>query len=135
MSVSAPTVGTDVPRLDGAAKVTGQALYVDDLPPMPGELHGATVRSPTARGRLRAVRFDPNFDWTDVTRVVAQDIAALAPGGTGVNRVALIADDQPVLAEGSVNHAYEPVVLLACADRLKLARAVRAVTLDIEPLT
>jgi CO/xanthine dehydrogenase Mo-binding subunit len=32
----APTVGTSVPRVDGAAKVTGKARYVDDLPRMPG---------------------------------------------------------------------------------------------------
>jgi len=51
----APVVGENVTRLDGAAKVTGVARYVDDLPAMPGELHGATVRSPLPRGVLRAV--------------------------------------------------------------------------------
>src|SRR5262249_31126898 len=103
------TVGTSVPRLDGVAKVTGQARYVDDLPAMPGEMFGATVRSPVARGILRATRFDPAFDWSRVTRVVAEDIPSLAPSGTGTNVVALIVDDQPVLAAGRVNHAYEPV--------------------------
>ena len=41
-----------IPRVDGAAKVQGTAAYVDDLI-MPGALHGATVRSEIARGRLR----------------------------------------------------------------------------------
>jgi CO/xanthine dehydrogenase Mo-binding subunit len=121
-----PTVGTSVPRVDGAAKVTGAARYVDDLPRLPGELLGATVRSPVPRGVLRGVHLDPAFDWTSVTVVRASDVE--------VNLVALIVDDQPILAEGRVNHAYEPVVLLACEDRRTLARAVRAVTLDIEPL-
>lgn len=119
-------VGTSVPRADGAAKVTGTALYVDDLPAMPGEIFGRTVRSPVTRGVLRGVRLDPAFDWSDVTVVLAEDVP--------VNVVALIADDQPVLAAGRVHHAYEPVALLGCADRLKLARAARAITLDIEPL-
>jgi len=39
-----------------------------------------------------------------------------------------------VLAAERVNHRYEPVALVACADKAKLARAVAAVTLDIEPL-
>lgn len=121
-----PSVGTSVPRVDGAAKVTGIALYVDDLPRLPGELHGATVRSPVARGLLRGVRLDPAFDWSDVTVVQAADIH--------VNNVALIAEDQPILAIDRVHHVYEPVVLLACADKAKLVRAVRAVTLDIDPL-
>lgn len=119
-------VGVSVPRVDGAPKVLGTAQYVDDIPPRHGELFGATVRSPVARGLLRAVRFDPSFDWSDVTVVSAKDVPH--------NRVALIADDQPVLADDVVNHVYEPVVLLACADRQKLARAKRAVSLDIDPL-
>jgi CO/xanthine dehydrogenase Mo-binding subunit len=121
-----PSVGTSVPRVDGAAKVTGVALYVDDLPRLPGELYGATVRSPIARGVLRGVRLDPAFDWSDVTVVQAADVP--------VNNVALIVEDQPILAVDRVNHVYEPVVLLACADKAKLARAMRAVALDIEPL-
>ncbi|UQA54693.1 xanthine dehydrogenase family protein molybdopterin-binding subunit [Polyangium aurulentum] len=130
MTTAAPSrpslVGQSVPRTDGAAKVTGQALYVDDLPRMPGELHGITVRSPVPRGILRGVTLDPAFDWSDVTVVRAEDVP--------VNIVATIVDDQPILAADRINHAYEPVVLLACADRQKLARAAKAVHLDIEPL-
>ncbi len=121
-----PSVGTSVPRLDGAAKVTGIARYVDDLPPRTGELHGATVRSAVPRGLLRGVRLDPAFDWSDVTVVRAEDVP--------VNNVALIIEDQPILAASCINHVYEPVVLLACADRAKLVRAMRAVTLEIEAL-
>ncbi|MFO0758759.1 MAG: xanthine dehydrogenase family protein molybdopterin-binding subunit [Byssovorax sp.] len=122
----APTVGTSVPRIDGAAKVTGEARYVDDLPRMPGELHGATVRSPVPRGILKGVTLDPAFDWSGVTVVTARDLP--------VNIVAVIAEDQPILASDRVNHAYEPIALLACEDARKLALAMRAVRLDIEPL-
>ncbi|WP_437709068.1 xanthine dehydrogenase family protein molybdopterin-binding subunit [Sorangium sp. So ce448] len=123
---SASTVGSSVPRTDGPHKVTGASRYVDDIPAMPGEIFGRTVRSPVPRGILRGVRLDPAFDWSDVTVVLAEDVP--------VNVVALILDDQPILATGKVNHAYEPIVLLGCADRLKLARAVQAVALDIDPL-
>lgn len=123
---STSTVGSSVPRTDGPLKVTGASRYVDDIPAMPGEIFGRTVRSPVPRGILRGVRLDPGFDWSDVTVVLAEDVP--------VNVVALILDDQPILATGKVNHAYEPIVLLGCADRLKLARAVQAVALDIDPL-
>ncbi len=121
-----PSVGTNVVRVDGAQKVTGGARYVDDLPPRPGELHGATVRSRVARAVLRGVRLDPTFDWSDVTVVTAADVPE--------NVVQLIVDDQPVLAAERIHHRYEPVVLLACADRDKLARAVEAVLLDVDEL-
>ncbi|MEZ4301717.1 MAG: xanthine dehydrogenase family protein molybdopterin-binding subunit [Polyangiaceae bacterium] len=119
-------VGASVPRADGTPKVIGTARYVDDFPPMPGELFGLTVRSPVPRGLLNAVKFDPTFDWSDITVVRAEDVP--------VNVVALIAEDQPVLAARHLNHAYEPILLLACADKHKLLRAKQAISLDIEPL-
>ena len=45
------SVGVRVPRLDASDKVTGRALYLDDLH-VPGVLHGRTVRSTIARGRV-----------------------------------------------------------------------------------
>lgn len=122
----AHTVGTSVPRIDGAAKVTGRALYVDDIPAKEGEIFGVTVRSPVPRGVLRGVSLDPDFDWSDVTVVRAEDVPT--------NVVALIVDDQPILADREIRHAYEPILLLACADRRKLARAREAVKLHIDEL-
>jgi len=52
-----PSVGTSLPRVDGVAKVTGRALYLDDLD-APGAWHGATVRSKIARGVLEAIERD-----------------------------------------------------------------------------
>jgi len=115
-----------VPRTDGASKVTGKASYVDDLPARPGELHGATVRSPVPAGRLRSVTLDPTFDWSRITVVTAADLK--------VNAVLCIASEQPILVSDEIRHAYEPVLLLACEDKLELARAMRAVHLDIEPV-
>jgi CO/xanthine dehydrogenase Mo-binding subunit len=119
-------VGKSIPRKEGREKVTGRAVYVDDMV-MPGMLHGATVRSPIPRGRLRGIRFAKGIPWDEFTIVTAKDI----PGG---NRVALILNDQPCLADEVINHAEEPVMLLAHADPYLLEEARRAVELDIEPL-
>jgi len=123
---SSNNVGVSVGRVDGAAKVTGEARYVDDLPPREGELYGATVRSQIDRGKLLGIECDPSFDWSDVTVVTAADVPE--------NVVQLIQDDQPVLADGVINHRYEPVALLACADKSKLARAVAATRVIVEEL-
>ncbi|MDX6269668.1 MAG: hypothetical protein QOD28_891 [Acidobacteriota bacterium] len=119
-------VGKPVPRKEGRSKVTGAARYVDDLR-MPGMLYGTTVRSPVARGRIRAVTFGEGIPWDEFVVVTAKDIP-------GENAVALILLDQPYLADGFVNHAEEPVLLLAHEDKHLLERARRAVTIDIEPL-
>lgn len=119
-------IGSSLPRTEGRSKVTGQARYVDDIS-FPDMLHGITVRSPIARGRIRKIQFDPAIPWNEFTVVTASDIP-------GRNRIALIADDQPCLAECFVNHVEEPVVLLAHHDKQLLEEARRAVTLDIDPL-
>ncbi len=117
--------------MDGAAKVRGSAIYVGDMV-VPGALHGGTVRSDVARGRLRGIRRDPSFDWSGVTVVTHADVPH--------NRVALAslasrgAHDQPILAKDEIRHCYEPVALVACEDPVRLQHALRAIHVDIEPL-
>ncbi|HKV99333.1 MAG TPA: xanthine dehydrogenase family protein molybdopterin-binding subunit [Vicinamibacterales bacterium] len=119
-------IGRPVPRKEGRAKVVGSARYVDDLT-FPGMLFGATIRSPAERGRIREVRFEGDVPWDEFTVVTAADVPP-------PNRVALILDDQPCLADGVVNHAEEPVVLIAHADKSLVERARRSVVVDVEPL-
>jgi CO/xanthine dehydrogenase Mo-binding subunit len=119
-------IGKPVPRKEGRAKVTGAARYVDDLT-LPGMLHGVTVRSPVPRGRITGTHFGAGLPWDEFTVVTARDVP-------GANYVALILNDQPYLADAFVNHAEEPVLLLAHADKYLLEEARRAVSIEIEPL-
>jgi len=119
-------VGTAVPRKEGREKVTGKAMYVDDMV-MPDMLYGATVRSQIPRGRIRKITFHPGIPWDEFVIVTAKDIP-------GKNCIALIGDDQPCLADEAVNHPEEPVLLLAHWDRHALRKAVDGVSIDYEPL-
>ncbi len=121
-----PNVGQSVLRKEAADKVTGRAQYVDDLT-FPDMLHGVTVRSPIARGRLRGVQFGDGIPWHEFTVVTAKDIP-------GANCVALILEDQPYLAGDTINHPEEPILLLAHKDKYLLEEARRAITFEIEPL-
>ena len=123
-------VGKPIPRKEGRQKVTGQALYVDDLT-FPGMLHGVTVRSSIPRGRIKNVSFEGDIPWNEFTIVTAQDIRDLK---LGENYVALILNDQPYLADEVVNHPEEPVVLLAHQDKYLLEEARRHVSIDYEEL-
>ena len=110
-----PAVGTSVARKDGIGKATGASRYADDFV-FPGMLHGRTIRSTIARGRVTNIRFD--FDTTGFTIVDYRDIPA-----AGRNVVALIEDDQPFLVETDVRHVAEPIVLLAHENRETLLAA------------
>src|SRR5712664_1667216 len=129
-------VGKSIPRKEGRKKVTGQALYVDDLS-FPGMLHGVTVRSSVPRGRIKNISFDQppataggsdrNIPWNEFTVVTAKDIP-------GENYVALILNDQPYLADDVVNHPEEAIVLLAHPDKYLLEEARRHVSIEYEEL-
>jgi CO/xanthine dehydrogenase Mo-binding subunit len=120
-------IGKSVTRKEGRNKVTGQARYVDDLT-FPDMIHGVTVRSHVARGRIRGIHFEGEIPWAEFTIVTAKDIPSK-------NCVALLIEDQPCLADEFVNHPEEPVVLLAHPDKYLLEEARRAVRLEIEPLS
>src|SRR5437660_2337511 len=122
-------VGKSVPRKEGRRKVTGQALYIDDLT-FPDMLHGVTVRSPVARGRIKNISFEGDIPWSEFTIVTGKNIRE----NGGENYVALILNDQPYLADEVVNHPEEPVVLLAHRDKYLLEEARRHVSIDYEEL-
>src|SRR5437660_1153276 len=119
-------VGTSVPRKEGWDKVTGVARYVDDMV-LPGMLHGATVRSTIARGKIKQIHFGPGVDWNEYVVVSAKEIQAK-------NCISLILDDQSCLASEFVNHPEEPILLLAHPDRPKLRKGVEAVSIQYDPL-
>ncbi|MGZ5483147.1 MAG: xanthine dehydrogenase family protein molybdopterin-binding subunit, partial [Pyrinomonadaceae bacterium] len=112
-----------------------------------GMLHGVTVRSSIPRGRVKSISYDqppasttPSglpargprsaggtdfIPWDEFTIVTAKDIP-------GENYVALILNDQPYLVDKTLNHAEEPIVLLAHHDKYLLEEARRHVKIDYE---
>ena len=120
------SIGADIPRVDGPAKLRGTARFVDDLA-FPGMLHAGTVRSPAARGRIKHVHFDPAVDWSDFVIVDHRDVPAR-------NEIKLIENEQPALAADVVRHLHEPVILLAHRSPRKLRAALRAVRVEVDPL-
>ena len=95
--------------------------------PFEGVLHGKTIRTTTARGRLKGIRFLPGVPWDEITVVTARDIP-------GLNIVTLIDTDQPYLVHDRFHHVAEPVALIAHADKGLVEKAARLVELDVENL-
>src|SRR6476646_10173616 len=106
-------VGRNVPRKEGRDKVSGASRYIDDLS-FPGLLHARTIRSTIPAGAINDISFP--FDTNGFTIVDFNDIP-------GRNVVALIDDDQPCLAERTIRHVAEPILILAHDDRDRLRAA------------
>lgn len=121
-------VGESVLRKEGIQKLTGDAKYIDDVK-FPNMLYGATIRSKIPRGKIKNVTFkdgaSDKFSWQDFIIVDYKDIP-------GENYVALIEKDQPYLASEKINHAEEPILLLAHEDKDLLEEARRLIEVEVE---
>src|SRR5438046_947726 len=53
------SVGKNIPHDSARGHVTGESIYVDDMPPARGELIVDFVWSPVAHGRIRGIDFEP----------------------------------------------------------------------------
>ena len=120
-----PAIGRRVPRREGPEKLTGRAQDPILPTPDPRLSYGVTLRLTIPRGAIRAVTFDPAFSWADFVVVTALDVPH--------NRVALIADDQPLLADTRVMHQMEPIALVAHRDRDKAYEALNHITVVYGP--
>jgi CO/xanthine dehydrogenase Mo-binding subunit len=127
MAQTPQIAGQSPPRKEGAAKVLGRALYVDDII-LPDMWFGATVRSTIPRGRITSINFDPSIPWQEFTIVSAADIP-------GENTIVHLTKDHPCLASTHVNHVEEPILLLAHPNRSVLSAAVAAVHITYEELS
>ena len=126
MSSRPQIVGSSPIRKEGTAKVLGRAQYVDDIT-LPDMWFGATVRSTIPRGRITSISFDPAIPWHEFTIVSAADIP-------GENCIVHLTKDHPCLAVTHINHAEEPILLLAHPNRAVLPAAVAAVHITYEEL-
>ncbi len=116
-------------RHDSAAgHVTGSALYLDDVPAVPGSLEAALVLSPHPHARIKSI---------DVSRALASPGVATvitAADIPGKNDIAPIRSDEPLLAAGIVEHEGQIVAAVA-AQTLEQARAAaKLVSVEYEAL-
>ena len=120
-------LGASLPHDSAIAHVTGRASYVDDLPPIAGELLVDFVGSPVAHGWLRAIDVSHALEIPGVVAFTASDIP-------GAKTFGAVIHDEELLASESVNYIGQPVLLLAGETRAALRAAKPLVKIDVEPL-
>ena len=105
--------------------VTGRARYVDDIPTPADCLHLAFGLSPIARGTitamdLSAVRAAPGV----VAVLTGQDFDTIPD-------CAPAAHDEPLLSDGTIHYAGQPLFLVIATSHLAARRAARLAHLDL----
>jgi xanthine dehydrogenase large subunit len=120
--------GAPLPHESAALHVAGEAAYTDDLPEPRGTLHAAVGVSPLAHATLRAIDLDAVRAAPGVVDVI---VAADIPGENDVGPI--VADD-PILADGVVLFAGQPVFAVAATSVEAARRAAALAKLDLAPL-
>ena len=122
-------IGGSQTRVDAKDKVTGAALYAEDIQ-MPGLLFAAIVRSPLPHARVLKVDTRPAKRLSGVVRVLT---AADIPGRNDLEGYSR--NEHLLAATGDSVRMIGDAVALVVAETLELARAAAAaVHVEYEPL-
>jgi xanthine dehydrogenase large subunit len=108
--------------------VTGRAPYLDDVPTVPGTLEAALLLSPHAHARIVAI------DTSKARAMPGVAVVLSAADIPGKNDIAPLASAEPLLAEGEVLYAGQPVVAVAAATLDQARAAAKAVVVEYEML-
>ncbi len=117
MSVQSP-VHRPLPHDSASLHVTGQARYVDDIPAPAGALHLAFGLSTIAHGRITGM------DLSTVSMAPGV-VAVLTAEDVGDADCSPSAHDEPLLAQGTVHYAGQPVFLVVADSHLAARKAAR----------
>jgi xanthine dehydrogenase large subunit len=121
-------VGRPLPHDSAREHVRGEAVYLDDLTPLLGELFVDVVGSPVAHGRVAAVHLD-------AARMVP-GVAGIFTGAEvpGDNHFGAVFHDEELLAKNIVHYVGQPIVVIAAESRQAIAAAKALVKAEVEAL-
>ncbi len=136
-------IGKRKPRLDGVAKVTGEAKYSDDLN-LPGMLWGKILRSPHPHARIVGIDAERAKRLPGVRAVVTGEDTLGIPYGRGdvakylpahmADKVASYTSDKHPLAMEKVRYIGDEVAAVAAVNEETALEALELITVEYEPL-
>ncbi|MEO1701112.1 MAG: xanthine dehydrogenase molybdopterin binding subunit [Pseudomonadota bacterium] len=121
-------VGKGIAHDSARKHVCGQAIYIDDMPDVPGTLHAALVLSPVAHGRLKdvdpsaALAMDGVIDFASAMEIKGHnDIAPILPG-------------EELFATKALDYLGQPVGVVCATSYKRAVEAAHAVQVSVETL-
>jgi xanthine dehydrogenase large subunit len=122
-------VGKDIPHDSAVGHVSGESIYIDDMPFAKNELLVDFVGSPIAKGHIKSV------DCTEALKIKGvvgcytyKDLEELG----GINKFGPMIADEVLLCEDHVSFIGEPIVVIAAENRRALAKAKKAVKIEVK---
>src|SRR5580658_979025 len=134
------TVGHSTARIDARERVTGQAIYTNDVK-LPGMLYAKILRSPHAHARIRSVDLTKALTMPGVKAAISHENCKFVWGAGSIAGGRQYSDDAKRITKqrryafnNPVRFAGEPVAAVAAVDRHTAEEALRHITVEYEVL-
>jgi CO/xanthine dehydrogenase Mo-binding subunit len=119
-------IGQDSPRVDASQKVTGSALFTDDIQFGPGLLHGRIVRSPLPHAVIKSI---------DTSQAEAlPGVRAVVTGGAFPGYLGLYLQDRHIFCRDRVRYVGDPVAGVVATTEDIAEKALELVKVEYEEL-
>jgi 4-hydroxybenzoyl-CoA reductase subunit alpha len=120
-------IGHPLPKVDAYAKVTGRALYADDIM-LPRMLYGRLLRSPHPHARILSIDIRQALELPGVLAVITGEDLPQKFG------ILPSSQDEYALAREKVRYVGDPVAAVAALDPDILDAAIRLIKVEYEIL-
>ncbi|MCP4663999.1 MAG: molybdopterin-dependent oxidoreductase, partial [bacterium] len=121
-------VGRSIPRSDGPAKVTGRAVFTEDIT-LPAMLYGRILTSPHAHALIKNIDTSAAEALAGVKAVITGNDVSDVLYGVSPARY-----DEYVLAKDKVRFVGDEVAAVAAVDEPTAQRALELIQVEYEPL-
>ncbi|HEY1628386.1 MAG TPA: molybdopterin cofactor-binding domain-containing protein, partial [Tepidisphaeraceae bacterium] len=123
-----PSIGKDIAHDSAVTHVSGESIFLDDLPAGPGELLAGIVPSPVAHGTIK--RLD-----LSATRATPGVVAVLTAADVpGHNLFGASIKDELLLVEDEAVFLGQPLAIIAAENAQALHRARKAAIVEMNEL-
>jgi CO/xanthine dehydrogenase Mo-binding subunit len=119
-------IGANLPRIDVHEKVTGTAIFTDDIQFGPGLLFARVKRSPHPHALVKAIHTEKAESYPGVKAVVT--------GADFPNRIGLYLKDKHIFARERVRYVGEPVAAVAAVSEEIAEEALELIEVEYELL-
>ncbi len=120
-------VGRNLPHDSAEGHVSGESIYIDDIPPQRNELIVDYLGSPFAHGKLKSI------DTSEASKIPGV-VALFTHKDLAHNKFGPILQDEVLLVEDIALFLGQPVVVIAAENRPAIARAKKAIKIEMEEL-
>jgi len=121
-------LGSRAPKLDAPDKVTGRALYAEDLS-LPGQLYGAILQSPHAHALIRRINVSKARRLGGVKAVITAKDVGVTKYGVSPARY-----DETLFASDKVRYIGDEVAAVAAVDLATALEALELIEVEYEEL-